>query len=312
MKNIFFFILIVFTSCQKISAQADKKNKRFYQSTLSVVKDLILKETENNQVFNPIVIGASAIGSPSQYLDYKNDWAVDFIKNYPSNELCTDFAGRPIMRKGSSGNASFRFRNVGDKLLEIYDTKSSCGCVKAIVSRTKIRPGEIGIVELIYDTKRVGKFNKTVTLETNTQNKSFRITLNGEVAEPSRECPICNNNTAFDQKPVSPVIETNFSEWFTTKLSALHNNSKEYFILSCRYRVVSGNKIELELKCQTSFKLDVTSKICSQTPDGGNSWVPIKVNNESITKVTISEKSNCQNGFWWWIRNVEITSTFID
>jgi Ricin-type beta-trefoil lectin domain-like len=116
------------------------------------------------------------------------------------------------------------------------------------------------------------------------------------------------------EKAAAPatLTSTAFSNWYTTKLSTPHHGSLEYFTLSCRYRVVSNNKIELELKCPADFEFYITAKICSQTSDSGNGWEKVNVKSNVTTTVTLIEQGNCQDGFWWWVRNAKFTSNFMD
>jgi hypothetical protein len=102
---------------------------------------------------------------------------------------------------------------------------------------------------------------------------------------------------------------SDMSEWYSTDLTF----NKATFPLYCRYRVLPNNKIELELKCAGGFEFEVTSKICSQTADGGNGWIKKRVSRGSVAKLIIDETTpNCQNGFWWWIRNARSTMVKID
>jgi Protein of unknown function (DUF1573) len=61
----------------------------------------------------------------------------------------------------------FRFTNTGNEPLQIKNAKGSCGCTVPSWPKGPIFPGESGVIEVRYDTKRIGKFVKRVTLTTN-------------------------------------------------------------------------------------------------------------------------------------------------
>lgn len=59
------------------------------------------------------------------------------------------------------------FTNTGVEPLVIKNARGSCGCTVPIWPKEPIMPGETNKIEIRYDTKRLGKINKTVTLTTN-------------------------------------------------------------------------------------------------------------------------------------------------
>ncbi len=64
----------------------------------------------------------------------------------------------------------FKFVNDGTEPLVISNAKGSCGCTVPKYPKEPILPGQEAEIEVRYDTKRVGNFNKTVTLTTNAVN----------------------------------------------------------------------------------------------------------------------------------------------
>jgi hypothetical protein len=62
----------------------------------------------------------------------------------------------------------FRFRNVGDEVLQVGNVRSSCGCTAALLSATRIAPGEIGELRTTFDSERFkGGIHKTIVFDTN-------------------------------------------------------------------------------------------------------------------------------------------------
>lgn len=76
----------------------------------------------------------------------------------------------------------FSFTNTGNAPLIIKHAKGSCGCTVPKYPKEPIAPGQTAVIEVRYDTKRIGKFTKTVTLTTNEPVQSKRVlTIKGLV-----------------------------------------------------------------------------------------------------------------------------------
>lgn len=95
----------------------------------------------------------------------------------------------------------FKFKNTGKEPLIIKDAQGSCGCTVPTFPKEPILPGEVGEIKVRYDTNRIGKFSKTVTLTTNANPEQVRLTISGEVLKketpagvPNSEKSIFNNN----------------------------------------------------------------------------------------------------------------------
>ena len=81
--------------------------------------------------------------------------------------------------KGSEGERTFVFTNVGDAPLIIQSIKSSCGCTVPKKPEKPIMPGEKGEIKVSYDTKRVGGFSKAITIFSNAKNSRKIIKIKG-------------------------------------------------------------------------------------------------------------------------------------
>jgi len=81
----------------------------------------------------------------------------------------------------------FKFTNTGNEPLVIKHAKGSCGCTVPTYPKEPILPGETSEVKVRYDTKRIGKFTKTVTLTTNEEVGKRVITIKGNVLKPAEE-----------------------------------------------------------------------------------------------------------------------------
>lgn len=86
------------------------------------------------------------------------------------------------IKKGSEPLRKFAFKNSGNDPLIITNAKGSCGCTVPTYPKEAILPGESSAIEVRYDTNRLGKFTKNVTVTTN-DGSSTVLTIVGEVTE---------------------------------------------------------------------------------------------------------------------------------
>lgn len=89
--------------------------------------------------------------------------------------------------KGSDGVRVFTFTNTGDAELIISDVKSSCGCTVPEKPDGPIAPGATSSIKVKYDTKRVGKIRKTITVYSNAEEPVKALKIKGEVMAPSKD-----------------------------------------------------------------------------------------------------------------------------
>ena len=83
--------------------------------------------------------------------------------------------------KGSDGVREFEFTNTGDQPLIISEVKSTCGCTVPKKPEGPIAPGESNIIQVKYDTKRIGPIRKTVTVYSNAEEPIISLKIKGKV-----------------------------------------------------------------------------------------------------------------------------------
>ena len=81
----------------------------------------------------------------------------------------------------------FNFKNTGEQPLVIKHAKGSCGCTVPTYPKEPIMPGESGVIEVRYDTKRIGPFTKSVTLTTNEEAGRRVLKIKGKVNKPAEQ-----------------------------------------------------------------------------------------------------------------------------
>ena len=89
--------------------------------------------------------------------------------------------------KGADGIRQFKFTNTGTSELEIMQVRSSCGCTIPKKPDAPIAPGASDIIEVKYDTNRVGPIRKTITVASNASVPMVALKIKGEVMEEAPE-----------------------------------------------------------------------------------------------------------------------------
>lgn len=85
------------------------------------------------------------------------------------------------IEQNGNGTYAFVYTNEGKEPLQITNAKGSCGCTVPKWSRDPLPPGETAEIEVKYDTKRVGPFNKSVTITSNASEATKVIRIKGTV-----------------------------------------------------------------------------------------------------------------------------------
>ena len=103
---------------------------------------------------------------------------------------------------------TFEFKNTGNEALLITEARGSCGCTVPEWPKEPIAPGASGSIKVTYDTKRVGSFQKSVTITSNAINEPTKvINIKGEVLPQDA------------QEVLNPAMSTDgiYAEFNTTK-----------------------------------------------------------------------------------------------
>ena len=74
-----------------------------------------------------------------------------------------------------------KFTNTGTDPLVIKNARGSCGCTVPNWPKDPILPGQSSSIEVRYDTNRVGKINKSITITTNEGDEPHIIQVLGEI-----------------------------------------------------------------------------------------------------------------------------------
>jgi hypothetical protein len=85
------------------------------------------------------------------------------------------------------GTFEFKFKNTGKSPLIISNCQASCGCTVPEWPKDPINKNGSGVIKVKYNTTRVGAFQKTVTVTSNSSNSPLVITIKGTVEKAPEE-----------------------------------------------------------------------------------------------------------------------------
>ena len=101
------------------------------------------------------------------------------------------------IKKDANGEREFTFKNTGKEPFIITNCVGSCGCTVPVWPKTPIAPGEKASIKVKYDTRRVGRFQKTVTVTSNAGTPTKVLTIKGNVEDaPATATTPVNNAPA--------------------------------------------------------------------------------------------------------------------
>ncbi|MFN8332574.1 MAG: DUF1573 domain-containing protein [Saprospiraceae bacterium] len=92
------------------------------------------------------------------------------------------------------------FTNKGTEPLIVKNARGSCGCTVPTWPKEPIMPGETGVIEIRYDTQRVGSINKTVSIQTNEGDEEIRLFVKGNISEDHEENVPANQGNVLNPK----------------------------------------------------------------------------------------------------------------
>lgn len=92
------------------------------------------------------------------------------------------------LKQGSECVFEFKFKNAGKEPLVISNAQPSCGCTVPQWPKEPVKPGELSVIKVKYDSNRVGPFEKTITVTSNAKTQQKVIRIKGKIeAKPVEE-----------------------------------------------------------------------------------------------------------------------------
>ncbi len=94
------------------------------------------------------------------------------------------------VNQGEKVEHQFTFKNTGRSALVIKQAKASCGCTQPSYPFIPIEPGEEGYIGVVFNSAgRLGQQQAIITIETNASPTTYKLKLEGFVADGKEEEP---------------------------------------------------------------------------------------------------------------------------
>lgn len=113
----------------------------------------------------------------------------------------------------------FTFKNEGMEPLILNSVRASCGCTTPKYPHEPIEPGQTGDITVTYNPNgRPGRFNKTVTVQSNATPATTKLYIRGEVlpkpAKPANQYPVTMGELSMKSNQINfgTVIQGNIAE----------------------------------------------------------------------------------------------------
>lgn len=140
---------------------------------------------------NRLILSLAFVISALTYVNAQSDQGAITSTQETASKATIDFVSKVIdygiIENKADGARKFIFTNNGTEPLVIKNAKGSCGCTVPTWPKEPIAPGATSEIGVNYDTKRIGKFTKTITLTTNVEKRPVILTIKGEVKPPPKE-----------------------------------------------------------------------------------------------------------------------------
>lgn len=91
--------------------------------------------------------------------------------------------------QNSDGVCEFNFKNTGKEPLVLSKVRSSCGCTVPTWPRKPIMPGKQEAIKVKYDTRRMGRIHKSITIYSNAKNSPVVARITGKVVKEVQMMP---------------------------------------------------------------------------------------------------------------------------
>ena len=114
--------------------------------------------------------------------------------NAPEIKFESEVIDYGVIDYDANGVREFKIKNVGKSPLTITNVQGQCGCTATTIDgkpgwpQEPILPGKSATIKVKYDTKRPGRFEKNVTVTSNSKEPSIVVKIKGEI-KPAPTAP---------------------------------------------------------------------------------------------------------------------------
>ncbi|HZH68348.1 MAG TPA: DUF1573 domain-containing protein [Chitinophagales bacterium] len=160
-----FALVFGFTSCQE-DEKLNQKTDIIEKVTGNDLGETYIDEAGNS--FDPVKVEEQAAAQSNQP-----------ITRITYTETKVDLGE---VTEGTDVRHSFEFKNTGHEPLIIQSAQGSCGCTIPNYSKTPVAPGQLGYIDVVFDSKgRPGINTKDVTIIANTNPSVTKVSFTVKV-----------------------------------------------------------------------------------------------------------------------------------
>ncbi|MFN2394653.1 MAG: DUF1573 domain-containing protein [Bacteroidales bacterium] len=121
----------------------------------------------------------------SSFLSYSSDEKSELRLIYDGMELRfmdgENFIDFGQIKHDHNVSVRIKVENQSAKVLQITNVRSSCGISLPAWPRDPLLPGDFALIQLKYDSSRLGSFTRNITIHANTTDSRTVIELRGEI-----------------------------------------------------------------------------------------------------------------------------------
>ena len=134
-----------------------------------------------------------------------------------------------IQEKDGRVSCVFRYQNTGKTPLVINNVQASCGCTTPNWTRKPVKAGDYGEVKVTYDpANRPGTFNKTITVNSNSEKTTTILRISGRVLQRPRtvedDYPVVMDSIRLENNHI-PFTKIKPNETKTGELKVVNTSS---------------------------------------------------------------------------------------
>ncbi|MCG8410863.1 MAG: DUF1573 domain-containing protein [Bacteroidales bacterium] len=208
-----------------------------------------------------------------------------------------------VKEDGGRVEYKFEYTNTGSAPLIITNVRASCGCTSPTWTQQPVMPGQKGFVTTMFNPiRRPGMFNKSITVETNSQKSRNVLRITGEVI------PRVKTVNDYYPKTIGNLrLETNHFAFVKVYNNQIKKDTLKIFNSSDSKMTISFENVPsyLTLKTSKSVLNPKEKAFIVGEYDGNkvNDWgfitsrVKVKVNNQQVQGGTITISAKIEEDF---------------
>lgn len=134
-----------------------------------------------------------------------------------------------IQEKDGKVSCVFKYQNTGKTPLVINNVQASCGCTTPNWTRKPVKGGDYGEIKVTYDpTNRPGTFNKTITVNSNSEKTTTILRISGRVLQRPKtiedDYPVVMDSLRLENNHI-PFTKIKPNETKTAELKVVNTSS---------------------------------------------------------------------------------------